>query len=87
MLRGGDRLQAPPPIVMTRVAANRPGPPVFDAVNGIDRKYTPVHVPAGAAASASRRAAIVEAAYTALVAFISRPKKGTFRRRGFAVCH
>ena len=38
---------------------------MFDAVNGIDRKYAPVHVASGA--SASRRAAVVEAAYTALV--------------------
>jgi len=36
---------------------------VFDAVNGIDRKYTPIHVAPNAAAGASRRAAAVQAAY------------------------
>jgi hypothetical protein len=66
MLRAGT-VAGTPPIVMTRVAAIVQAS-VFDAVNGIDRKYTPVHVPAGAAAGASRRAAIVEAAYTTLVA-------------------
>ena len=41
---------------------------VFDAVNGIDRRFTPIHVPANAPRGASRRAAAVWAAYTALVA-------------------
>jgi len=36
---------------------------VFDAVNGIDRRYTPIHVPPAAPAGASRRAAAVQAAY------------------------
>jgi len=36
---------------------------VFDAVNGIDRRYTPIHVPPNAAPGASRRAAAVQAAY------------------------
>lgn len=40
---------------------------VFDAVNGIDRRYTPVYVPAAAAPGASRRAAAVQAAYASLV--------------------
>jgi hypothetical protein len=39
---------------------------VFDAVNGIDQRYTPIHVTDKAPAGASRRAAAVEAAYTAL---------------------
>jgi hypothetical protein len=55
------------PLVMSRVAAIVQAS-VFDAVNGIDRKYTPVHVPPAGDADASRRAAVVEAAYTALVA-------------------
>jgi hypothetical protein len=42
---------------------------VFDAVNGIERKYTPVHVPAGAPPGASARAAAVAAAYEALLNF------------------
>ena len=40
---------------------------VFDAVNGIDQRYTPIHVTDKAPPGASRRAAAVEAAYTALV--------------------
>jgi hypothetical protein len=36
---------------------------VFDAVNGIDRRYTPIHVAPNAPAGASRRAAAVQAAY------------------------
>jgi membrane-associated phospholipid phosphatase len=64
---------------MTRVAAIVQSS-VFDAVNGIDRRYTPVHVPPGAAAGASRRAAAVEAAYTALVALFP-TEKGTFDAR------
>jgi PAP2 superfamily protein len=40
---------------------------VFDAVNGIDRRYTPIHVAPNAPAGASRRAAAVQAAYVMLV--------------------
>jgi hypothetical protein len=40
---------------------------VFDAVNGIDRRYTPIYVPAAAAPGASQRAAAVQAAYATLV--------------------
>ncbi|HEY6344743.1 MAG TPA: hypothetical protein VIY49_24875, partial [Bryobacteraceae bacterium] len=36
---------------------------VFDAVNGIDRKYTPIFVPPAAAPGASKAAAAVQAAY------------------------
>lgn len=36
---------------------------VFDALNGIDRRYTPIHVAPNAPAGASRRAAVVQAAY------------------------
>jgi PAP2 superfamily protein len=43
---------------------------VFDAVNGIDRRYTPYHVDPAASPGASRRAAAASAAYTALVALI-----------------
>jgi hypothetical protein len=39
---------------------------VFDAVNGIDRRYTPIHVPPAAPAGSSRRAAAVQAAYVML---------------------
>jgi len=40
---------------------------VFDAVNGIDRRYTPIHVDPAGPAGASRRAAAVQAAYAILV--------------------
>jgi hypothetical protein len=40
---------------------------VFDAVNGIERRYTPIHVMPAAAPGASRRAAAVQAAYASLV--------------------
>jgi hypothetical protein len=36
---------------------------VFDAVNGIERRYTPIHVPPAAPHGASKRAAAVQAAY------------------------
>jgi hypothetical protein len=78
MLRAGT-VGGTSPLVMGRVAAIVQAS-VFDAVNGIDRKYTPVRVPPGAAAGASRRAAIVEAAYTALVALYP-AQKSTFDAR------
>ena len=40
---------------------------IFDAYNGIERRYTPVHVDGPAPPGASRRAAVIAAAYTALV--------------------
>src|SRR5919199_1627862 len=47
---------------------------IFDAVNGIERRYTPYHVDATAPRGASRRAAAASAAYTALVALIPSQK-------------
>jgi hypothetical protein len=41
---------------------------VFDAVNGIARRYTPVHVPPAAPLGASRVAAVAAAAHEALLA-------------------
>jgi hypothetical protein len=40
---------------------------IFDALNGIERRYTPIHVAPNPPRGASRRAAVVQAAYTALV--------------------
>ena len=40
---------------------------VFDAVNGIDRRYAPIHVGFDAPPGASRRAAAIQAAYATLV--------------------
>jgi hypothetical protein len=54
------------PIVTTRVAAIVQAS-VFDAVNGIERRYTPIHVTVDAPRGASQRAAAVEAAYASLV--------------------
>jgi hypothetical protein len=39
---------------------------IFDALNGIDRRFTPIHVTDDAPPGASREAAIAKAAYTAL---------------------
>ncbi len=55
-----------PAPVSTRVAAIVQAA-VFDAVNGIDRAYTSIHVPPAAAPETSRRAAAVQAAYATLV--------------------
>ena len=41
---------------------------IFDAYNGVERRYSPIHVRADAPRGASRRAAVVYAAYTALSA-------------------
>jgi len=54
------------PLVTTRVAAIVQAS-VFDAVNGIERRYTPIHVAADAPRGASQRAAAIEAAYASLV--------------------
>ena len=40
---------------------------IFDAYNGIERRYAPIFVQATAPRGASRRAAVIAAAYTALV--------------------
>src|SRR5580658_8907226 len=50
---------------------------VFDAVNGIDRRYMPIYVPPAAPPGTSARAAAVEAAYTALVSLYPN-QKATF---------
>jgi hypothetical protein len=54
------------PLISTRVTAMVQSA-VFDAVNGVFRRYTPVHVPADAPRGASARAAVVQAAYGVLV--------------------
>jgi membrane-associated phospholipid phosphatase len=50
---------------------------VFDAVNGIERRYTPIHVVPDAPRGASARAAAVQAAYASLVK-IYPPQQSTF---------
>jgi hypothetical protein len=64
------------PLVTTRVAAIVHAA-VFDAVNGIERRYTPLHVTADAPRGASQRAAAVEAAYASLV-LLYPSQKATF---------
>ena len=54
------------PLAMTRIAALVHAA-VFDAVNGIERRYAPIHVASDAPPGASRRAAAVQAAYEILV--------------------
>lgn len=78
MLRAG-LVGGTPAVVMTRVSAIVQAS-VFDAVNGIDRKYTPIHVAPNAPPGASRRAAAVQAAYTALVNLYP-AQKSTFDAR------
>jgi len=53
------------PLVMTRVTAIVHGS-MYDALNGIERRYTPLHVAPAADPGASRRAAVVQAAYASL---------------------
>lgn len=55
------------PIVSTRTAAIVQVS-MFDALNGIERRYTPVHENGEPPPGASRRAAVVQAAYATLVA-------------------
>jgi len=55
------------PPVSTREAA-MVSAAVFDAVNGIERRYEPIFVPAAAPRGASKRAAAVQAAYVILLA-------------------
>ncbi len=64
-----DALLAPPAVAAP--LAPRPAAivmaAVFDALNGIERRYTPIHVIPAAPPGASRRAAVVQAAYASLV--------------------
>ncbi len=54
------------PLNMSRFAAIV-STSVYDAVNGIERRYTPLHVAPDAPRGASRRAAAVQAAYAQLI--------------------
>jgi hypothetical protein len=64
------------PFAMTRVGAIVQSA-VYDAVNGIEGRYAPIHVPPAAEPGASQRAAVVLAAYTTLVS-IYPSQKTTF---------
>src|SRR5438270_11143949 len=65
-----------PAPVATRVAAIVQAA-VFDAVNGVDRRYTPIYVPAAAMPGTSQRAAAVQAAYATLLN-LYRDQKASF---------
>jgi hypothetical protein len=65
-----------PPYVMARSGAIVSGA-VFDAINGIERRYTSVHVDPAGPASASTGAAAVQAAYATLVQLFP-TQKGVF---------
>ena len=67
------------PLIITRVAAIVQAS-VFDAVNGIARRYAPIHVAPAGPAGASTKAAAAQAASTALVALFP-TQKSTFDAR------
>jgi membrane-associated phospholipid phosphatase len=54
------------PLIATRAAAIVQSA-VYDAVNGIERRYTPIRVQPSAVPGASRSAAVVQSAYAALI--------------------
>lgn len=58
---------------------------VFDAVNGIDRRYTPYFVTDEAPRAASRRAAAVQAAYVVLKALLPAQAPGLERQRDASI--
>ncbi len=66
MLRATLTAPVTPAPVSTRMAAIVQTA-VFDAINGIERRYTSIHVEPAAPAGASERAAVVQAAYAALL--------------------
>jgi hypothetical protein len=57
---------------------------IFDAYNGIDRRYTPVFVHTRAPRGASPRAAVVAAAYTALAGLFPLPQTQATLQRHYA---
>jgi hypothetical protein len=72
MIDGLEAAGIPPPL-SARIGAIVQAS-VFDAVNGIDRRYVYYHVPPAAPSGTSRDAAAAAAAYTALVALIPAQK-------------
>ena len=72
------------PLVTTRVAAIVQSA-VFDAVNGIDRRYTPIHVLPAAPSGASRDAAAVQAAYATLLQLYPAQKATLDARRAVSL--
>jgi hypothetical protein len=66
IMNGAALTAATAPLVTTRVTALVESA-VFDAVNGIERRYNPIHVRPDAPPRASERAAAVQAAYAMLM--------------------
>jgi hypothetical protein len=64
MMRAVRTAGIPPPVNIRLMAIVHVA--MFDALNGIERRYTPIYVDQDAPPGASRRAAVVQAAYTAL---------------------
>lgn len=58
---------------------------IFDAYNGIERRYTPVFVQRTAPSGASRRAAVIAAAYTALTGLFPAQKPALDARYAAAI--
>jgi hypothetical protein len=79
MVAALDAAQTPPPPAMRAAAIVQTS--VFDAVNGIARRYTPVHVQPAAPPGASRAAAAASAAHEALVALFP-AQQATFDQAG-----
>jgi PAP2 superfamily len=78
MVAALDAAGTPPPPAMRAAAIVQPS--VFDALNGIARRYTPVHVQPDAPPGASRAAAAAGAAHEALVALFP-AQQATFDQR------
>jgi hypothetical protein len=78
MVAALDTAGTPPPPAMRAAAIVQAS--VFDAVNGIARRYTPVHVEPAAPRGASRAAAAAAAAHEALVALFPM-QQATFDQR------
>jgi len=72
MIGALETAHTPPPPAMRIGAIVQAS--VFDALNGIEGRYTPIHVQPGALPGASRAAAVAGAAYEALVALFPAQK-------------
>jgi hypothetical protein len=79
MMFRANVVAATSPLVISRTAAIV-SVAMFDAVNGIERRYAPFYVTATPPAGASKNAAAAQAAYTALVALLP-AQKGLFDTR------
>src|SRR5262245_34974282 len=60
---------------------------VYDAVNGIERRYTPLRLDPAAAPGASRRAAVVQAAYASLVKLFPTQKDALDTKRAASLAN